>query len=197
MPSKIAYHNVQLLADHLDRILAAGEDLKKLTLETARPSVTETARRHSVRSFVCEAKELEFALAASVMRAREHAKNLARVDIRFAMLATLFIAGTTSVVDAVAELADHDVEAFDNGYDPLEFLRNRDLIQPGTGCLSVISTINIDDSFLLAGEIELGALLDLCAQFLDSLCEQFSLFPQLAIAVDTPRQRGHEGVEAF
>ena len=186
MASTIAYHNVQLLADHLDRILAAGEDMRKLTLVTARSPASETARRQSVRSFVCEAKELEFALAASVMRAREHAKNLARADVRFALLATLFIAGTTSVVEAATRLADHDVEAFDSGYDPLEFLRTRGLIRADTGCLSQINAITIDDSFLLACEIELGPLLDLCAQFLDTLCEQFSLFPKLAMANEAP-----------
>ena len=57
------------------------------------------------------------------------------------------------------------------------------------GCLSFIRDIEIRDDFLLAGQIELGPFLDMCATFLDTLEEHFALFPEIPEAqADGPAQ---------
>ena len=112
-------------------------------------------------------------------QAREQAAALARRDNRFAVLAQLFVGGTAIVIDAISHLADRDARAFMDGHDPLEYLRTRGLLSPDCGCLSIVETISVDEAFLLGGQIPLGVLLDMCAQFLDTLEEHFALFPEI------------------
>lgn len=170
---------VYLLADHLDMILAAGEDLMKLSLDLEGPRRAALREVGAVHDFVRKAKALEFAAIARVLRAREQAAELEQLDKRFALLARLFVAGTVVIADAAEELSDIDGQAFAGGDDPLAFLRTRGLIGEDAGCLTLVKRIAIDDEFLLAGAVEIGALLDVCATFLDALEEHFTLFPEI------------------
>ena len=170
---------VYLLADHLDAILAAGEDLKRLSIGVGQHHETIDPDPQSINKFASDAKTLEFAAIARIMQAREQASALARRDDRFALLANLFVGGTAIVIDAISHLVDRDARAFADGDDPLEYLRTRGLISPDCGCLSIVETISIDEAFLLGGRIPLGALLDMSAQFLDALEEHFALFPEI------------------
>ncbi len=169
-----------LIADHLDRILAAGEDLTKLSF-----AVHGRNEATTINAFVRQCRELELAAVAAILRAREHAQSLARHSAEFAPLARLFSASTTAIIDAVDQIADREAVQFAGG-DPLEFLRSRDLLAAEAGCLMTIERIDITEDFLVAGAIHLGALMDLSASFLDALEVHFDLFP--ALDADLPSQ---------
>lgn len=179
MQDNLPDRRIYLLADHLDAILAAGEDLQRLSIRIRQNSGGAESDQLSINAFAHEAKTLEFAAIARIMRAREHASALAHDGVQFAPLARLFVGGTAIVVDAVSHLADRDARAFSDGNDPLEYLRTRGLISPDSGCLAIVEAIAIDETFMLGGQIPLGALLDMCAQFLDTLEEHAALFPEI------------------
>ena len=169
---------VYLLADHLDALLATGEDLKG-----APPfqcvSTPHGQEQQSLQEYVNTIMLLEFSAIARMLRAREQAAAVAQTDLRFALLADLFVSATAIVVDAVENLTDRVDREFVQGADPIAYLSSRGLISDDVGCLSFIRDIAIRDDFLLAGQIELGPLLDMCATFLDTLEEQFALFPEI------------------
>ena len=196
LSNSFADRRIYLLADHLDAVLAAGEDLCRLRFShmapaKSRPSSgskpTNSATGLSLNHFVQQARCLEINAMGRIKQAREHAQHLSRVlavhDHRFAPLAGLFVAGTAVVVDAIDDVCDSERHAFADGFDPLVFLRVRGLISEDEGCLNIVESLQINDEFLLAGQIELGALLDMCSQFLDVLTEHFELFPEIP-AVD-------------
>lgn len=188
MSANILDRRVYLLADHLDAILAAGEDLKRLSIGVGKLGETTETGSPSINQFASKAKTLEFAAIARIMQAREQAAALARRDDRFSVLADLFVGGTAIVIDAISHLADRDARAFMDGDDPLEYLRTRGLISADLGCLSIVQTIAIDEAFLLGGQIPLGVLLDMSAQFLDALEVHFSLFPELPAVAETKQE---------
>lgn len=169
-----------LIADHLDRILAAGEDLLKLKHVTHRPN--EADEDHpascSINRFVHDCRELELTAAAAILRAHEHSAALGESDESFAPLARLFKAGTGAILDIVDTLADREGLQF-SGDDPLAFLRARGLIDHDAGCLLTVEGITVGEDYLIAGVIELGPLMDMAATFLDALELHFDLFPEI------------------
>ncbi|MGI9423742.1 MAG: hypothetical protein ACR2PA_11150 [Hyphomicrobiaceae bacterium] len=170
---------VYCLADHMDTLLAAGEDLKALPPFQCVPVGACAAPQQSIQNYVHTIMSLEYAAIARLLRAREQASCLAQIDHRYSLLAELFVGATAIVADAVENLTDRVDREFVQGADPIVYLSSRGLISDDVGCLSFIRDIEIRDSFLLAGQIELGPLLDLCATFLDTLEEHFTLFPQI------------------
>jgi len=169
---------VYLLADHLDAVLASGEDLKSLCHERANVFTRRhcSTRSLSLEAFVARARKLEFAAMGHIKLARYYAGALSRRDDRLSGLARLFASGTSVVVDAINDICDSERHAFRDGFDPLVYLRGRGLICEEAGCLRFVDRISIDDRFLLAERIELGPLLDLCSQFLELLDKYFDLF---------------------
>ena len=109
---------VYLLADHLDASLAAGEDLLKSTLRwntgDARFDTLNEQRREE-RQAIEAARTLEMVLVARVLKARESAQELAKLESQFKVVARLFAGGTQVVADAATELADATSIAFDAG----------------------------------------------------------------------------------
>ncbi|MCB1511132.1 MAG: hypothetical protein KDJ36_09520 [Hyphomicrobiaceae bacterium] len=162
-----------MIADHLDRILAAGEDLTKLTFTVHGREPDDT-----VNAFVRRCRDLEFSAVAALLRAREHARELGRYGTDFAPLARLFAAQTVAITDAVDQMSDRQAVQF-NGQDPLEFFRTRGLLETEAGCLMTVERIDITEDFLIAGAIHLGALMDMSAALLDALEVHFDLFPPL------------------
>ena len=172
-------HCVYLLADHLDALLAAGEDLKGAAPYQCVPTGGGGGPQQSIQDYVHTLVILEFAAVARLLRAREQASALAHYDHRFSRLAELFVSATAIIVDAVENLTDRVDREFVQGSDPIVYLSSRGLISDDVGCLSFIRDIEIRDDFLLAGQIELGPFLDLCATFLNALEEHFTLFPEI------------------
>ncbi|HUS95477.1 MAG TPA: hypothetical protein VMX97_01925, partial [Hyphomicrobiaceae bacterium] len=126
---------VYLIGDHLDRILAAGEDLT--LLRYAVHDNGQDGNEQSIGRFVHDCRALELAVVAAVLQAREHAAILGGAKNAFSPIARLFANGTTPLLDAVEALVDRDACAFD-GEDPIAFLRSRGLIDADRGCLLAV-----------------------------------------------------------
>jgi hypothetical protein len=172
---------VYLLADHLDAALAAGEDLLKTTLSWNAGDARSdglTEQRREERQAVEASRTLEMVLVARVLKARESAQELAKIESQFKVVARLFASGTEVVADASRELADATSLAFDAGSGITGYLRTRGLIAEEDACPLEAASLTITEQFLVAGRMNLGALLDLIAMFLDTLETHYELYDQ-------------------
>ncbi len=175
---------VLLLADHLDAILAAGEDIQKLAvdIEAVRRSDGIAAPWDRFADLIGQARLFELTIISRVLQARSRARELARVlgrkgDI-FAGLLELFASGTSVLEVATAELADRSGNDFDGGLDPLTYLRTRNVVPVDAGSILGLSKLTIGDGFMVARRIELGPLLDMAAALLDVLDITYCLFEE-------------------
>jgi hypothetical protein len=168
---------VYLIADHLDAVLAAGEDILKQRLDLAERASAQDARLpgEGLRSFVEAVRTLEMMLVARALQARARAKELAAANAPLKLLLGLFAGGTAALEDAVEELGDAALTDFDTGDDPRAYLRSRGLIAPDAGSLVCIEEIAVTEQFLVVRRIALGPLLDLTARFLDALEDCYGL----------------------
>lgn len=162
-----------LLGDHLDAALAAGEDLIALARSLAGSAKKQT---EEVRAFVEDVRRLEVTLTGRVVQARKRAQTLARQDLRIKSFAGLFIGGTAALVDAIAEFGDASRLDFDNGDDAIEYLATRAVLPAGALSLEAVATLRINEGFLVTTRIQLGALLDLVAAFLDAIDLLYDLY---------------------
>lgn len=169
-----------LLADHLDAVLAVGEDVLKVRGKIPPPVEDPVeqilAARAAQRRAVERIRVLEVALLARVMTARERAAELARTDSRFRVMARLFASGTAVLADAAAECADSTDVDFDCGDGLAAYVRRRGLLPEGSVILAETAEILVEESFLLGKRVPLGALMDLAARFLDALEQHFDLY---------------------
>lgn len=177
---------VYLLAEHLDTVLAAGEDLQALhitwNVESPRFEDKCTSERLHFRRTLASVRTLELALIGRLMRARAHTETLADAESTFRPMAQLFLAGTTPFVDAVAELGESEKRTFDTGGDAVAYIRSRGLIAEDAGAPLDGTRIDIRDDFLIAKRIALGVLMDLVAMFLDTLEIHYTLFDDVTEA---------------
>jgi len=172
---------VYLLADHLDAVLAAGEDLLKLRLEIASSHGHVSRSGSQLRGFIERVRVLERSISARALQARRCARELGRGKDQFRPLLVLFASGTTPLQDAINDLADASGEDFDNGDDAIAYLRSRAVLTDDAGSLPETGKLKVSEDFLVAGCIALGPLLDLAATFLDVLDTHYELYaPALA-----------------
>lgn len=170
---------VYLLADHLDSMLAAGEDLVarghdwRVAIER---SSNDTYFPSTQREIAEDVRGFELTLIARALKAREHARLLAGQDKRFAPIATLFASGTAQLADAVEECGDARHDDFETGDGIVAYVRTRGLIAPDAAYISRAEYVTIDDAFLVAKRVPLGQLLDMAAAFLDALDVQYDLY---------------------
>jgi len=174
-PRDLNKRSIYLIADHLDRILATGEDLTRLRYIVHSGEEQQYA---TVTAFVHECRKLELGALAAVVCARENAGILGRSRNRFETIAKLFVSGTSVVLDTV-ELTTSPQEQSFSGVDPIAFLQSRGLIPDDMGCLRMVEEIAVDEDYLIAGCIHLGSLMDMTAAFLDAIEVHFDLFPEL------------------
>lgn len=169
-----------LLADHLDAVLAVGEDLLKVRGKIPAPVEDPVeqilAARAAQRRAVERIRVLEVALLARVMTARERAAELARTDNRFRVMARLFASGTAVLADAAAECADSTDGDFESGDGLTAYVRSHGLLPEGALVLAETAEILLEESFLLGKRVPLGSLMDLAARFLDALEQHFDLY---------------------
>lgn len=178
---------VYLLADHLDAVLAAGEDLTRVAYPLPQSSgalttasvAEELASRHQ---FVDGVQVTEMLLVQRVLGARERCSELQRLDPRLRIVTQLFLAGTVVLADAVADLADRGAVEFRSAGCLLAYLRSRGVIGHEEASLAGTAAIAINDSFLVAGRIMLGPLMDLAATFLDALELHYELYAAIPAA---------------
>jgi len=179
-PSRSPPPSVYLLAEHLDAALAAGEDLVRVRFQWDGPPPCEMkdieAIRAGQRAAAEELRTFEMALIARVLQAREWAAQLGADDDRLRTIARLFVSGSASLIDAVAECGDSSADDFDTGGDVTSFLRSRGLLAADAPALPDAAVIATDDAYLVARRVPLGVLLDLVAAFLDALEAAFDLF---------------------
>lgn len=178
--------SIYLLADHLDAVLAAGEDLMKLSVAVADPSKCDGASPvwSELEDLIGQARDLELSAIARTLQARTRARDIASYDDEIAPLFKVYSASTAILADAAAELADTTFADFDAGCDPLAYLRSRGVIAAEAGSLKGLERIVVGEDFLVARRIALGPLLDLTAQLLDVLDTNYGLFG--AAAGDRP-----------
>lgn len=175
---------VLLLADHLDAVLAAGEDIMTLAVDISAVTKSDgaTAPWERFADLVAQAKLLELTIVSRTLQARNRAKEtahaLGRDGETFAALLALFAGGTAALEDAVAELADRTAADFDAGLDPLAYLRTRGVVPAEAGTLAGVKVLAIGETFLVARRIELGPLLDMTAALLDALDVAYGLYAQ-------------------
>jgi hypothetical protein len=173
--------DIYLLADHLDAMLAAGEDLlamrRGLVAALASPQ-TDSARGRLValRLFGERVQALELTVAMRTLEARKRAKALKREDTHLSIMAGLFIAGTAQLADAVDDLGDRTRFDFQTGHEIVSYLRSRGLIAPDCAGLIDLEKLCVTQAFLVARRIELGPLMDLAATFLDTLDVLYELY---------------------
>jgi hypothetical protein len=174
--------SVYMLADHLDGALAAGEDLIRRGgdwRQWAEKGVTTTARDLLVQRKILEdVRGFELILTAHILKARDHAATLAKIDKRFGPVATAFAAGTAQLLDAAEEAGDATMIDFETGDSVLAYVRSRGLIAPHAANITSAAHLTIDDQFLIARRIALGPLLDMAATFLDALDIHYELFAE-------------------
>lgn len=172
--------DVYLLADHLDAILATGEDLTRCVVPTqsggARKASDIAREREDERIAVETIRGLEAAVVARCLKSRERAEELGRRDPRFATITKLYVAGTAVMIEAVSEFGDPTHNDFENGNGILAYLRGRALIAADAIALSDSQTIAVDEDMLVTRRIRLGDLLDLSAMFLNTIEIYYDLY---------------------
>jgi hypothetical protein len=172
--------HVYLLAEHLDACLAAGEDLlaSSFTWNAPERDAHAAARaRIEQREGLALIQALELTLIGRVLRARDHASQLAKEDANFRLIANLFVSGTNTLADAVAGLADPTAERFETGAAATAYLRSRGLIEADAAAPIDGATVRVSEELMVARVVPLGLLLDLVAQFLETLDVRYDLFP--------------------
>lgn len=175
--------SIYLLGDHLDAALAMGEDLltEKVALDVpAGKSALRSWMRQNrdLNDFLTTVRTLEYAMTARLLQARKRAEDLKRSESRLRPLIALFVAGTTPLADAAAELGDTDARDFNSADAALTFLRSRGLLAADAAGLEGLPRLTVSEDYLIAGRIRLGTLLDLVATFLDTLDLLFDLYEE-------------------
>lgn len=172
---------VFLLADHLDSLLAAGEDLiahGRAWSMAADCPLTSKDGQCERRKILENVRGYEMMLVARVLKAREHAFTLAKTDSAFAPVASLFASGTAVLLDAVVEAGDSTAQDFDTADGLLPYARSRGLVPADAASIETPSALAIGDTFLVARRISLGPLLDMAGAFLDALDAQYGVFEE-------------------
>jgi hypothetical protein len=174
--------SVYLIADNLDAVLAAGEDLLRQShdYESVHLASTfaPTLAAGSERDFVGLVRGLEMSICARVLQIRDRSRELAKEDPRFKPMASLFSSGTAVLWDAVADLGDNTNADFQTGDDVVTYLRSRAMLAADAGTVSRFGRLRPTETFLVAERIELGVLMDLCATYLDRLEDFYDLFTE-------------------
>ena len=179
---------VAILVDHLDKALAIGERLGETSFLpralSADMSSDEILAEHArLREFLEGLRALEMTLAARVDKARSWAREMRARDGNLKLMASLFLTGTQALSDVMQEMADPRLQDFNGGDQALYFLKTRGLVPEHVAVLDEVSRIGVGEAYMIAGRIQLGALLDLCATFIDTLDVHYKLFERPAPAV--------------
>jgi len=180
--------SIYLLADHLDTILACGEDM--MALPATRDARVERAGQETgladgalgepgnaaltleldaLRDQVEDVRALEARLLAHTLAARTVAVRLGRSAPHFKLVVDLFIAGTTGLVELAQEFADSSEIDFQTADTVTAYLRSRGLIPSEAPSWQPAAGLCIGEEFLVAGLVPLGVMLDQAATFLDAM----------------------------
>ena len=178
--AKPAHAAIYLLADHLDAVLAACEDIvtAHLTWNSGRRATDTELNADSIeiRDAIEHIRKLENLVIMRVLKSRERADEVARVDKRFRQLAKLYTAGTAVLIDAVAECGDSAKIDFATADTVTAYMRSRGLVDPEAPAPAIGENLEVGEDFLIAKRIAAGPLMDLAATLLDTLELHYDLF---------------------
>jgi len=167
-----------LLADHLDAMLAAGEDLVSAGADWEAGDALDPGVAGQRRFVLSRVRAHEDKLLVRLAKARENVAQLARDDARFKHIAHLFRATTADLVSEGGRRSVRgEVDDFDHANDAIAYLRSRGLIDPEAAGLPADETLAFGDTFLVSGLVPLGVVMDLVAEFLDALEIHYELYP--------------------
>ena len=178
---------VAILIDHLDNALSIGERLGEISFLpraiTADMTADQILEEHGrLREFLDGLRALEMTLAARIDKARTWAREMRQRDGNLKLMASLFLTGTQALGDVMREMADPRLQDFNGGDQALYFLKTRGLLAEHVTVLDEVARIGVGEAYMIAGRIQLGALLDLCATFIDTLDAHYKLFERPAAA---------------
>lgn len=165
---------VYLLADHLDAVLAAAEDMTSITITWNSASSTEEENGgirdlNALHASVEDLRSLELALVARILKSRERAEELIRADPRLKLMAKLFLSGTAAILDSLQELTDDVGSDFNAGDATLAYLRARELLAADVAAPADGADLCVTEAFPVGRCLRLATLMDLVAQFLDTI----------------------------
>lgn len=166
-----------LLADHLDAVLAAGEDLRKLRLAIppAKAGLTaDTAR--DVRQFVESVQALELTVIMRTLEAQKRVRDLRQAEKVLSLILGLFTGGTAALADGAAECGDPSAAEFGSAGDPLNYLRTRGLLEDTNGSLLGCVRLEVSEEMLIASRIPLGVIMDHAAAVMDALENYYDIY---------------------
>ncbi len=168
---------VYFIADHLDAVLAAGEDLRKLSLSLSPATAGQGAGpAYELRSFVEKVQALELSMIARLIEARKRANDLDAPDKPLRLILKLFTSGTAALSDAVVECGDECLAQFHTAGDALDYLRARHLLAEDLASLKTITSLSVTEDMLIASRVPLHVIMDHAAMVLDALDLQFQLY---------------------
>ena len=168
---------VYFIADHLDAILAAGEDLRKLSIEIDPVTGGHNLEDfHELRQFVEDIQALELTIIARTLEARKRAADIHNADKVLRMILGLFTGGTSALSDAAVECGDPCLAEFNTAGDALDYLRSRCLIDDQIGSLKTTNGIEVTEDLHIAARVPLGTIMDHAAAVLDALDAFFDLY---------------------
>lgn len=179
--------SVTLLADHLDAVLAMGEDLLALrqVLDRRAPGDPRPVSMHALvvaqrglGDFVRQVRTLELAMTARIVQARKLAEEFKRSYVSMAGVADLFRGGTAVIADAVDASRSVLADRFDTGEAVMAFVASRGIIAADAPGLAGLDAVHVSEDTLLLGTLRLGTVMDVVARFLDTLDAAFDLYPQ-------------------
>ncbi|MEO0792839.1 MAG: hypothetical protein AAFY27_09880 [Pseudomonadota bacterium] len=190
---------IRLLTEHLDMLLAAGEDLNALSCDIAGVTATgvpasavpasvvpasfvkrpEDETTRDLHSFVTQAAILERACANRAMSARVRTHELVDEDERFRTIGRLFLGGTAQLADLVEQMSAADAQHLADTSCPMTYLRSRSVIANDAVGPDPYETLRIDETFLISKVVPLGGLMDMTAGFLDGLERHYEIFPTI------------------
>lgn len=173
-------HAACLLADHLDSILAASEDLLAVKSEAV-PGAQEDRvllrrARAAQRRAVERIRMLECAILARLILARKRASELERADRTWRLLIRSFLSATAVVMNAVDDVCDSTRIDFHTGEGLTAYLRSRNALPVGCDTLEETAPVATTEDFLLISIMPLGTVMDLVAQVLTTLDVAFELY---------------------
>lgn len=173
-----------LLADHLDRLLTAGDRLSEIRFSPKRIGAgmtpTDILDEHArLREQLELIRALEMTIAARIDKARAWAKEVKARDPRLKLVASLFITGTIALADAMEELSDPRQQDFNSGDQALYFLRTRRLVGEHQHSLEGVREIKVGPDYMIAGVLNLKAMMELAETFLEALDVHYSVLAPL------------------
>jgi len=180
-----------MLADHLDGALAAAEDLIKTGSFWPEGSAVEPAIAGTQRFAVTRLRRHELSLVTHILQARKYADDLARETSLFRGSAHLFSSALLELVEIGEDFEREALCEFHAGTDIVGFLRERGLLASDEAGALPCEPLSIGDSFLIAGKMPLGIVLDLVSEFLEALDLHYELYPDPSSEADHDGDIGH------